>query len=206
MCAQRHDREPDSFRPGSVNRIDEAIAEARERGEFDNLPGVGQPLQIKENPLAGDWELAFHVLENAGVAPPWMEMSREIQQGLAELAAMREDAASRLTGSLPQPHVPQAPPQLAARSRFWWWPFRRQAAAPPEKAAPLPNWAAIEAERQWARRGYLEKAARVDELIAAYNTWLPDNLRRLQKPRLTPKKAAAEFDAACPPGLGSELP
>ena len=56
-----------------------------------------------------------------------------------------------------------------------------------------------------ARRAYLERAARLDEMIAAYNAWLPDNLRRLQKPRLPASRAAERFDAACPP-MGNELP
>lgn len=199
MCPLPHGRETRSYRPSGPSLIDEAIAEARERGEFDNLPGTGEPLQIKENPLAGDWELAFHVLENAGVAPPWMEMSREIRAGLQELAELREEMAHRLASLLSQFHVSTVLRQPAARPRFGWWPFRRQKAARLEVASPLPNLAACEAERQWARRRYLEKAASVDELIAAYNAWLPDNLRRLEKPRLTARKVAAEFDAACPP-------
>jgi hypothetical protein len=200
MCPLRHDGESLSYRPSGPSWIDEAIAEARERGEFDDLPGVGEPLQIKENPFAGDWAMAFHVLENAGMAPPWMEMSREIREGLAKLAAMREGAARRQAELLARLHgpAPEAPPQ--PRPRFRWWPFR--GALPVSPAPPRPELADVEAERQWARRDYLEEAARVDELIAAYNAWLPQNLRRLQKPRMTEEKAAEEFDEVCPRVVG----
>lgn len=34
--------------------VDKAIREAQERGEFDNLPGAGKPLRIK-NPNDPDW-------------------------------------------------------------------------------------------------------------------------------------------------------
>jgi hypothetical protein len=198
MSPLRHDGESLHYRPSGPSWIDEAIAEARERGEFDNLPGTGEPLRFKENPFAGDWEMAYHVLENAGMAPPWMEMSREIREGTAKLAEMREGAAHRLAEQLPLARESAAPP-VVTRPRFWWWPFRRRAPEPYRKEPRRPTLAELEAERQWARREYLEQAATVDEIIAAYNAWLPDNLRRLQKPRLPASKAAAEFDAACPP-------
>ena len=35
------------------------IREAQERGEFDDLPGEGQPLDLAANPYAQDRELAF---------------------------------------------------------------------------------------------------------------------------------------------------
>lgn len=204
MCPLRHDGESLSFRPSGPSWIDEAIAEARERGEFDDLPGAGEPLQIKENPFAGDWAMAFHVLENAGVAPPWMEMSREIREGLAGLAAMRERAATRqaeLLAKQQEPAPAPNPPLAAPRPRFWWWPFRRRS-HPRLESPPRLEPADLEAERQWARRAYLEEAARIDELIAAYNAWLPAELRRLQKPRLTPERAATAFDAEVPLASG----
>jgi hypothetical protein len=199
MSPLRHDGEKVSYRPSGPSWIDEAIAEARSRGEFDDLPGTGQPLQLRENPLAGDWEMAFHVLENAGMAPPWMELSREIREGMRELSELRA-RAGRLAKhpadgdamNIPPPPIPRPQP------RFRWWPFRRthDIVLVPEPSGP--DLAALEAERQWLRRQYLEKAARVDEMIATYNAWLTDDLRQLRKPRLSPEKAAQEFDEVCP--------
>jgi DnaJ homologue, subfamily C, member 28, conserved domain len=47
------------------------IREAMERGEFDDLPYKGERLPIDDDTYAGDKALAFHVLRNAGAAPPW---------------------------------------------------------------------------------------------------------------------------------------
>jgi hypothetical protein len=182
--------------------VEEKIAAARDQGDFDDLPGQGERLRLKENPLAGDWELAFHVLENAEMAPPWMEMSGEIREGEAELAQLIErtnafirDRRVRARPRANETH--QRAPGPEPRSGPWWWPFRRHRKAPPEQSLTV-DVIALEAERSRARREYLERAARLDEVIAAYNAWLPDNLRRLQKPRLPASRAAERFDAASP--------
>lgn len=201
MSPLHHDGEKITYQPASASWIDEVIAAARQRGEFDDLPGTGEPLQLKDNPLAGDWEMAFHVLENAGMAPPWMELSRDIRAGMQELADFRENTARRLAEQVAlatAPPEPQ-PPAPVPRPRFRWWPFRRRTAAAPTAEPPRPDLAVLEAERQHARRQYLEKAARIDEMISTYNAWLTDELRQLRKPRLSPATAAQQFDAACPP-------
>lgn len=56
------------------------IREAMERGEFDDLPAKGRPFVVEENPYAGDMALAFHILHNAGVAPPWIESDKEVRR------------------------------------------------------------------------------------------------------------------------------
>jgi len=67
------------------------IQEAMERGDFDNLPGEGRPLQWRESPLAPpEWHLAFYVLERAGLAPEWIMRDAEIRAGLAALERKRE--------------------------------------------------------------------------------------------------------------------
>lgn len=59
---------------------EERIQEAMEAGEFDDLPGAGQPLSLREDgPYERSWRLAFHVLHNAGMAPRWIEMDREVR-------------------------------------------------------------------------------------------------------------------------------
>jgi DnaJ homolog subfamily C member 28 len=202
MSPLRRDQNGIQSLPSWESWIDEVLAEARERGEFDDLPGAGQPLRITENPFAGEWEMAFHVLENADMAPPWMEMSREIRAGLADLREMREQAARYLSEQLNLAQAPEAKavgPSTYPRHRFRWWPFPRRQAEPAQEHVWRPDRAALEAMRLRARRDYLERAAQLDEIIVAYNGWLPDNLRRLQKPRLKPDRAAQEFDAACPP-------
>lgn len=80
--------------------VDRQIREAMEAGKFDGLPFQGQPLPRDDDAYAGDMALAYHVLRNAGVAPPWIEADKEVR-GLLE----RRDAilarASRGVGPSP---------------------------------------------------------------------------------------------------------
>lgn len=62
--------------------IDQQIREAQERGEFDNLPGKGKPLDLTPNPYAKDQELTFKILKDAGFAPEWIEMDVAIRNRL----------------------------------------------------------------------------------------------------------------------------
>src|SRR5262245_28876880 len=65
--------------------IDRKIREAIEAGEFDNLDGAGQPLDLSENPYEDpDWRTAHRLLRNAGFAPSWIEERKDID---AELEA-----------------------------------------------------------------------------------------------------------------------
>lgn len=60
--------------------MEQQIAEARERGEFENLPGQGQPLRLDENPFAKEKALAYSLLKNNQMAPPEIERGREIAE------------------------------------------------------------------------------------------------------------------------------
>ena len=62
--------------------MDQQIREAQERGEFDNLPGTGKPLDLTPNPYAQGQELAFKVLKDAGFAPDWIELDKAIRNKL----------------------------------------------------------------------------------------------------------------------------
>lgn len=59
--------------------LDRQIREAAEAGAFDNLSHHGKPLPNDDNPYAAEWGLAFHVLKNAGFAPPWIEADKEVR-------------------------------------------------------------------------------------------------------------------------------
>lgn len=189
--------------------VDEAIVEARERGDFDDLPGHGKPLDLRTNPLAGDRELAFHILEHAGVAPPWMEADKEVRAERAALAALLPRIGA---GRAAPDRAPAEPPSWDEVSAFPWrlprppiWPFRRRERAttppapPPRPRPPTRPWGGA-AARERARRRYLEQAARLDAAITRRNAALPADLRFLEQLRLSPDRAAREFDAAWPPG------
>ena len=59
---------------------EKSIREAIEKGEFDNLPGKGQPLDLSENPFEDpDLRTVHRLLRNAGFAPPWLEERKDIE-------------------------------------------------------------------------------------------------------------------------------
>jgi len=56
------------------------IREAQERGEFDNLPGIGAPLALDDDPLVpAELRVAYRLLKNAGFIPPELAAHREIR-------------------------------------------------------------------------------------------------------------------------------
>jgi hypothetical protein len=68
--------------------VEEQIRQAQEQGAFDNLPGRGKPLDLQRNPhLPEELELAFHLLQDAGLAPEWIELDKSIRTRLAEARA-----------------------------------------------------------------------------------------------------------------------
>lgn len=69
------------------NWVDKQIREAQERGEFENLPGVGQPLDLTPNPYAKGQEIAFKVLQDAGFAPDWIELDKAVRDRLEKARA-----------------------------------------------------------------------------------------------------------------------
>ena len=55
------------------------LREAIEAGEFDNLPGKGQPIDLSENPFEDpDLRVVHKLLRNAGFAPAWIEERKDI--------------------------------------------------------------------------------------------------------------------------------
>jgi hypothetical protein len=72
----------------SFDRIVEAIIqEAMERGEFDNLPGRGKPIDLTEYfETPEEVRLAYSVLKNAGMTSRAVDLLKEI----AELKQVRE--------------------------------------------------------------------------------------------------------------------
>jgi Domain of unknown function (DUF1992) len=51
-------------------RVDEQIQEAMDRGEFENLPGKGKPLNLEEDAhVAPELRMAYRILKRAGIPP-----------------------------------------------------------------------------------------------------------------------------------------
>ncbi|HSE32788.1 MAG TPA: DUF1992 domain-containing protein [Pyrinomonadaceae bacterium] len=64
--------------------IDKLIRESMERGEFDDLSGKGEPVDLSENPFEDpDVRTAHRLLRNAGFGPAWIEDRKDIETNLA---------------------------------------------------------------------------------------------------------------------------
>ncbi|HEY9153473.1 MAG TPA: DUF1992 domain-containing protein [Anaerolineales bacterium] len=61
--------------------VDAIIKEAMERGEFDNLPGKGKPLDLTAYfNTPEEVRAAYSVLKNAGILPREAELLKEIAE------------------------------------------------------------------------------------------------------------------------------
>jgi hypothetical protein len=90
------------------------LAEAVSRGELDDLPGQGKPLELEHDPLVPeDLRLAYRILKNAGYLPPEVEQINEIgelerlvsndpsdQKAARKLALLRTSIESRYYGKV----------------------------------------------------------------------------------------------------------
>jgi len=70
-----------------MNRLEsiteKKLREAIENGEFDDLPGKGEPIDLKENPFEDpDLRVVHRLLRNAGFAPAWIEERKDIDAEL----------------------------------------------------------------------------------------------------------------------------
>jgi DnaJ family protein C protein 28 len=75
--------------------VEKKIREAMEKGEFDNLPGKGEPIDLSENPFEDPEMRTVHrLLRNAGFAPAFIEerksIEAELEQGRKMLARARQ--------------------------------------------------------------------------------------------------------------------
>jgi len=60
---------------------EEKISEALARGEFDNLPGAGKSLNLRDDSgVPADLRIAYKLLKNAHCLPPELELHKEILQ------------------------------------------------------------------------------------------------------------------------------
>lgn len=76
--------------------VEEIIQAAMARGEFDNLPGRGKPLDLEAYfGLPEDERMALTLLRNAGYAPEEVQLLRDIAELKDRLAAAGDDAGRR---------------------------------------------------------------------------------------------------------------
>jgi len=78
--------------PGFDEIIERRIKEAQAKGEFDDLPGRGQPLPIDDDRhIPEDLRMAYKVLKNANCLPPEVELRKDISQMKDMLDAMPDE-------------------------------------------------------------------------------------------------------------------
>ncbi len=72
------------------------IKEAMEAGEFDNLQGRGQPLNLEDDThIPPELRMAYKILKNADCLPPELTLRQEVVQ-LQDLVAALPDEAEKL--------------------------------------------------------------------------------------------------------------
>jgi len=75
---------------------EQRILEAQRAGAFDNLAGKGKPLKLEDMSwVPEDLRLGYHVLKNAHVLPPEVELLKDIHT-LQDLLKHVEDEGERL--------------------------------------------------------------------------------------------------------------
>ena len=75
--------------------VEQRIAEDCARGEFDNLPGTGHPLELNDDTLVPEeLRAAYRVLKNAGFLPPELAVHAEIRE-IEQMLPMLENDAER---------------------------------------------------------------------------------------------------------------
>ena len=79
--------------------VEQRIAEATRRGEFDDLPGVGRPLALDDDRLVPEeLRAAYRILRNAGYVPEEVRLLAEIRSVESLIAHATRDA-DRAAGS-----------------------------------------------------------------------------------------------------------
>src|SRR5947208_5918901 len=74
--------------------MEQQIQEALNRGDFDNLPGKGKPLDL--DPRSGGADaIVAGILKEANVAPEWVQLSRQIDEAKQRIAGDLEGAPRR---------------------------------------------------------------------------------------------------------------
>jgi Domain of unknown function (DUF1992) len=124
--------------------VERRIREATERGEFDNLPGAGKPIEDLDKPHDELWWIRQKLRrEDFAYLPPTIALRRAAEDALAAAArAASEDEVRRIVADINRrimdgnrkaasgPPLNLAPFDADRVVRDW---RRRRAAAPPDR-------------------------------------------------------------------------
>ena len=72
--------------------IEQKIREAQTRGDFDNLPGRGKPVEIEDDRhIPEDLRMAYKILKNANCVPPELALKKQIEKMEDMLAGLSDE-------------------------------------------------------------------------------------------------------------------
>ncbi|MBO8140667.1 MAG: DUF1992 domain-containing protein [Firmicutes bacterium] len=87
-----------AWRRLAEDRIQEAMA----NGAFDNLPGKGRPLDLRENPyVPPELRLPYKLLKDASCAPDWIELDRSVRSARERVDAFQRRHVEWLRRQVP---------------------------------------------------------------------------------------------------------
>ena len=76
--------------------VEQRISAAAARGEFDNLPGAGEPLEFDDDALVPEEvRVANRIMKNAGFVPPAVEHLRALRDLQNETGGIEDPATRR---------------------------------------------------------------------------------------------------------------
>lgn len=96
-AAAEEDRPQPQHGMNAWNRlVDQRIQDAMAQGLFDNLRGMGQPLNLNDDAFVPqELKMAFRMLRSNGLAPLWIEMNKEIRADIERLQRLLAHVHSR---------------------------------------------------------------------------------------------------------------
>ena len=79
---------------------EEHILAAQRRGEFDDLPGEGKPLQLDDDSaVPKELRVAYRILKNAGCLPPEQVLHNQITELEGLLSRIHDDREQAAAGN-----------------------------------------------------------------------------------------------------------
>lgn len=85
--------------PGFEKIVEQRIQTAQKKGEFDDLPGSGKPIDTTDDPsVPEELRMAYKMLKNADCLPPELELKKDIMttESLLEKTADEKEAYNLL--------------------------------------------------------------------------------------------------------------
>lgn len=81
--------------PGFEALVEERIQKAQKKGDLNNLPGKGKPLDLTDMRIPDELRMAHRVLKNAGFLPPEVELRKQIEKTESMLSSLSANDPSQ---------------------------------------------------------------------------------------------------------------